>query len=297
MLLELEKYKKYTKCITLSFHLNTKVSCTYVDFLFYLFETGYNSFPFEIIFSGLLECFSKLRNLKTTRNLKFSLGSRNYFILHWQLDSRFQCLTSLLRITCILYFKVPFTVPSIWLSLRLEGALSFGLIRSLSVHFCLFYLEIALSLEFLFLTFQDFLKIAKSNSFQKHLLCWKYGLFQHSKSEDKVGAFIYHIQSEHEFSWNLYIFLSLDDTSVISEISTSFHALVSCSYFICKHKHYFSAADLTFLMFYVKIYSFFQRTILDSQHTLEFFYALITLDTEINLVKTYLVTAWKNNSW
>lgn len=126
-----------------------------------------------------------------------------------------------------LIFQRTFTVPSIWLSLSLDGALLFGATRSLLVHFCLFYLKIALSLEYVFLTLHDFLKTVKPNSFQKCLLCWKYSLFQHSESEDKVIHIPYSI-----WTWILLEFIHFPFcwwTSIISKISASFHALVSCS--------------------------------------------------------------------
>lgn len=49
-------------------------------------------------------------------------------------------------------------------------------------------------------------------------------------------------------------------------------------------------------MFYIKFYSFFQRTVFDSQCALEVFYVVIMLDREIDLVKIYLVIKWKDNS-
>lgn len=66
--------------------------------------------------------------------------------------------------------------------------------------------------------------------------------------------------------------------------------------FIREYKYYFSAANETFLMFYVKVYSLFQRTIIDSQCILESFYSFIISDREIDFVETYLATAWKDNS-
>lgn len=68
-----------------------------------------------------------------------------------------------------------------------------------------------------------------------------------------------------------------------------------CSYFICEFKHYFSVGDQMFLKFYIKDYSLFQKAIID-KCVFEYFYALIILDREIELVETYLVTAWKGNS-
>ena len=49
-------------------------------------------------------------------------------------------------------------------------------------------------------------------------------------------------------------------------------------------------------MFYIKLYSFFQKTVFDSQHALEVFYVVIILNREIDLVKIYLVIKWKDNS-
>lgn len=49
-------------------------------------------------------------------------------------------------------------------------------------------------------------------------------------------------------------------------------------------------------MFYIELYSPFLKTVNDNQCVLEFFYAVIILDREIDLVGTYLVTAWKGNS-
>ena len=48
-------------------------------------------------------------------------------------------------------------------------------------------------------------------------------------------------------------------------------------------------------MFYIKLYSFFQKTVFDSQHALEVFYVVIILNREIDLVKIYLVIKWKDN--
>ena len=48
-------------------------------------------------------------------------------------------------------------------------------------------------------------------------------------------------------------------------------------------------------MFYIKLYSFFQKTVFDSQCALEVFYVVIILNREIDLVKIYLVIKWKDN--
>ena len=49
-------------------------------------------------------------------------------------------------------------------------------------------------------------------------------------------------------------------------------------------------------MVYIEFNSPFLKAIIDNQCVLEFFYAVIILDREIDLVETYLVTAWKGNS-
>lgn len=85
--IRIREIQKHTKCATLFFHLNTKVSCTYVDFLILSFKTGYNYFSFEIIFSVLLECFSKLRNLKATRNLKYLLRIKDLRTIPFSIGS------------------------------------------------------------------------------------------------------------------------------------------------------------------------------------------------------------------